>query len=65
MKKDTKKQISIEEHVGCFGDYKTEDPICKHHCAVNLRCFLEREQSVRVEILEDLISSANMFYTVQ
>lgn len=55
-----KKMISnrlIDMHLGCFGDYNPEDPICQRLCALNLRCTIERDQNVRLEMLEDLVEA--------
>ena len=57
MKKELLDKISFEDHLGCFGNFNIEDMICKNHCALSLRCAIERDQSTRIELLEDLISS--------
>ena len=48
---------TIENHLDCFGDFDPEDMICRSHCALSIRCCIERNESLRMELLEDLISS--------
>ena len=65
MKKELNNKIPLDDHLGCFGDFNIEDPICKKFCALSLRCVIERDQNVRMEILEDLVSPDGMFIKTQ
>ncbi len=65
MKKELKDAIYIDDHLGCFGDFNIEDPICKSLCALSLRCAIEREENARMEILEDLVSANDMLIRIQ
>jgi hypothetical protein len=65
MKKELMNQISLNDHLGCLGDFNIQDPICKKLCALNLRCAIEREKNTRIEFLEDLISYNGMLIKVQ
>lgn len=65
MKTDLTKSLSNTDHVGCFGAYRKNDIVCKNLCALNLRCAIELDQSQRIEILEDLVSSEGLFIRVQ
>ena len=58
-------QISLNEHLGCLGDFYIQDPLCQKLCALNLRCAIEREKNTRIELLEDLISYNGMFIKIQ
>ena len=60
-----KEKNSYDSHLGCFGDFNIEDPICKKYCSINLRCAIESENNIRMAILEDLTSSDDMFVKVQ
>lgn len=55
----------LDDHIGCFGRFQIEDPICKSLCALSLRCSIEREQNNRLELLEELVSSDTMFMKIQ
>lgn len=56
MKKELMNQISIDNHLGCLGNFNIEDPLCKKLCALNLRCAINRNKNARLELLEDLMS---------
>ena len=55
----------LTDHLGCFGNFSFEDPICKTVCAINLRCAIEREQNDRFEILQELAFSDDIFVKIQ
>ena len=65
MKKELMNQISLDDHLGCLGDFNIQDPLCKKLCALNVRCAIEREKNTRLELLEDLISYNGMIIKVQ
>ncbi len=50
----------LEKYVGCFGCFRNDDPICRHRCAINLRCAIEHERNERFEILEELVAMDGM-----
>lgn len=56
MKKELMNQISIDNHLGCLGNFNIEDPLCKKLCALNLRCAINSNKNARLELLEDLMS---------
>lgn len=51
---------TLDHYLGCFGHYRTGDPICNRRCALSLRCAIEHDQNERFEILEELVSSGSM-----
>lgn len=57
-------EFSLDQYLGCFGKYSSEDLICKRKCALNLRCSIEREQNERYEIIEELVSASSMVVKV-
>lgn len=65
MKKMLTDRISFDNYLGCFGRFRIEDPICKSHCALSLRCTVEHEINIRMELLEDLFSSGDVFVKIQ
>jgi len=56
MKKETIGRLYTGHHLGCFGEFNASDRVCKALCALRLRCAIERDQNVRMEILEELVS---------
>ncbi len=65
MKKVRLDKSLIAEHLGCFGQFALEDPVCKTYCAVNLRCAIERDQNDRIEILQELAFSDEIYMKIQ
>lgn len=65
MKKDLKKIINMNDHVGCFANFNFTDPVCKKYCALNVRCAIESDQKERMEILEDLVSTDFQYLKIQ
>ena len=65
MKDKLLNKISFDNHLGCFGNFDRQDPICKKYCALSLRCAIEQDQNARMEILEDLISADRFFLKIQ
>ena len=57
MKKRQIRNISLDEHMGCYGEFEKTDPVCRYHCALRIRCAIEYEHNFRMEILEDLASA--------
>lgn len=52
-------------YVDCFGDFCASDPICSAHCALRLRCAIEQDQNIRLEILEDLATAEEPLIKIQ
>ena len=61
----SKERLSKTDHLACFGEYSAEDAICRRFCALRLRCAIEQDQSVRMEMIEDLIAYENLFDKLQ
>jgi hypothetical protein len=43
----------------CMGAYSKEDPQCTKHCVLRLRCAIEMEYNLRLELIEELEASDN------
>jgi len=65
MKKKKIDDTLLDSHIGCFGRFRMEDPVCKSLCALRLRCSTEHEQNDRLELLEELVSSDTMYLKIQ
>jgi len=48
--------ISVDHREGCLGEFDGKDRICKSLCALRLRCAIEKERNLRMELLEELVS---------
>jgi len=51
----------LGNHVGCFGNFSINDSICKKFCALNLRCYIEKNQNSKIEIIEEIVFGENIF----
>lgn len=49
--------ITSDEPMDCFGDYNKSNSLCSKYCAIRLRCAIEQNNNMRIEILEELMAS--------
>jgi len=49
----------------CIGEFDSGDDICRRHCALRLRCAIERDQNTRLELIEDMVASNSSFVKIQ
>jgi hypothetical protein len=56
MKMMVYRASSVDEYLGCFGEFDARSEICKKYCVLSLRCTVEKEQNKDMEYLEDLIT---------
>jgi hypothetical protein len=52
-------------YVGCYGHFRVKDPICRHYCAISIRCAIERDKNMQVELQEDYFSLEDLFFANQ
>jgi hypothetical protein len=52
--------IPSYEQVDCFGSYNKNDPLCAKHCALRIRCAIEQDHNIRMEMLEELVASEDL-----
>jgi len=65
MKKDINRQITRMDLMGYVGEFQRENPICKKFCILSIRCAIEKDQSRRMEMLEDLVNSEGFLVKIQ
>lgn len=65
MKKGSVRRASATIPLGCFGSFQSEDPICRRHCAIRIRCAIERDQAVYLEILEEESAEDDVLFGFQ
>ncbi len=39
----------------CFGDYNSDNRLCKEHCAISIKCCVHQAKHPKVDILEKLL----------
>jgi hypothetical protein len=47
--------IEIDDGLGCFGEFNKKNFLCKKHCVLRLKCAIEQNHNLQMEILEDLV----------
>ena len=57
MDNPTKTNRVFYEYLGCFGNFILVDPICRHKCALRLRCAIEQDQNTRMEVMAEMVAS--------
>ena len=65
MKKESAESGSMDiqtgdNRTGCLGEFDGKDQICKSLCALRLRCAIEKERNLRMELLEELVSAEQL-----
>ena len=65
MKNELKNKSFLDDHLGCFGNFNIENDICKNFCVLSLRCSIDRDKNIRMEIFEDLVSYDGMLNKIQ
>jgi hypothetical protein len=54
MRKIALHRSGLHAHVGCFGNFRIDDSICRKLCAIRIRCAIERDQKAFLEVLEEM-----------
>lgn len=57
--------LTLEAQTGCFGNFNARNPICAQYCALRLRCAIEKEQNLQIEMMEDLMESQDLHTKIQ
>jgi len=65
MKKADVGGKELDQYLGCYGSFTAEDPVCQTHCALSLRCAIEKDHHTQMELLEDLISPSGYSLKMQ
>ena len=52
--KVTVRRISTTLRLGCFGHFRTEDRVCRNHCAIRIRCAVERDRKIVLEVMSEM-----------
>ena len=65
MIKTTNKELLLNRHLGCYGEFQMSDAICRKQCAIRIRCAIESEQKQRLEMLEEMVSIEEYSFKLQ
>ncbi|MCJ8500715.1 hypothetical protein [Desulfatitalea alkaliphila] len=53
------------DHLDCFGDFSKTNPLCAKHCVLRLRCAIEQDYAVRMEVLDEMATAEHVTFTIQ
>jgi len=59
MSQQTTELTTAFDGSDCMGTYSKEDRQCAKYCVLRLQCAIEKEQNLRMELIEDLVISDN------
>jgi len=62
MKRITAQCAAATIHTGCFGNFRFEDAVCRKHCAIRLRCAIERDDKMLLEVVEEMDVGVDEFF---
>lgn len=48
------RRTSTTLRLGCFGHFRSEDRVCRNHCAIRIRCAIERDQKLVLEVMSEM-----------
>jgi hypothetical protein len=48
------RRISTNLRLGCFGHFRSDDRVCRNHCAIRIRCAVERDQKIVLEVMSEM-----------
>lgn len=65
MKKDSDKVQALDDQIGCIGEFDVSDEICTKYCALSLKCAIEYQKNVRLEFIEDIVTSNSTYIKIQ
>ncbi|MCU0590998.1 MAG: hypothetical protein MUC57_05935 [Desulfobacterales bacterium] len=65
MKKGGIHRSSATTPLGCFGGFQSDDPVCRKYCAIRIRCAIERDQAIFLEVLDEPAAGDDQLLTFQ
>ena len=62
MGKNTVQRVAATTHAGCFGNFRFEDAVCRKHCAIRIRCAIERDEKMLLEFVDEMDVGGDEFF---
>jgi hypothetical protein len=62
MKKISAQCAAATIHTGCYGNFRFEDAVCRKHCAIRIRCAIERDDTTLLEVVEEMDADGDVFF---
>jgi hypothetical protein len=63
-KKKLLKQI-IDAHLDCFGEFNSNDPICRKKCALCIKCHIEKIQTQNLLFSDEIFGTEDNSLLIQ
>ena len=65
MSRTINREQLLNRHLGCYGEFQLSDAICKKQCAIRIRCAIDSDQKLRLEMLEEMVSIEEYNFKLQ
>ena len=65
MKKTILDSKLLEGRFDCFGQYDSDDIICRNWCQLNIRCVIAQQQGQELEIIDEFLHFATETSRIQ
>ncbi|MBF0118945.1 MAG: hypothetical protein HQK79_08925 [Desulfobacterales bacterium] len=66
MKKERqKKEVELDDQIGCFGEFNLKSSVCTKLCALSLRCIVEENNYNDIENIYDMLTYGDIMTKVQ
>ncbi|MBI5578123.1 MAG: hypothetical protein HY895_03140 [Deltaproteobacteria bacterium] len=62
MKTITVLHTAAAAYTGCFGNFRFEDAVCRKHCAIRIRCAIERDAKMLLAFVEETDAGGDEFF---
>lgn len=57
--------FASSEGMGCFGEYSRVHTLCSKYCVLRIRCAIQQDHNMRMELLDEIFSSEGLPMTIQ
>jgi hypothetical protein len=54
-------ESNLARHLDCFGVFDMTDPVCRNHCALCLKCIIEKNRKFQVDVMDDILTGETVF----
>ena len=58
-------RLVSDVHLNCFGELRPLDEVCREHCVLCIRCLIEKNQNIQMEVFEEMMVAEFMSLRVQ
>lgn len=45
----------MSKHLDCFGAFDSSNPVCRKHCAICLKCVIEKNRNFQLDLIDDFL----------